>query len=63
MKDQLISVVLEQIEQDIAEGQTDAIFSLLCNVKVNDLLSFLPKDTQNYVLSDKFWLDNKSARV
>lgn len=49
MRDELISVVLEQIEQDIQGGQTDALYALLMDVPAKILEKFLPKESLDFL--------------
>ena len=52
-KEELIALVLEQIEADIQNGETDAIFALLQGTKRESLLGFLPNITLEYFAEGK----------
>jgi hypothetical protein len=45
----VISEVIRQIEQDLKNGQSDALYALLMSVSTNQLLGFLPGLTQQYL--------------
>jgi hypothetical protein len=45
----VISEVIQQIEQDLRDGQSDALYALLMSVSTNQLLGFLPHPTQQYL--------------
>lgn len=42
----IIGEVIQQIEQDLLDGQSDALYALLMSVNTNQLLGFLPESTQ-----------------
>ena len=48
-KDELIAIVLEQIQSDIQDQQTDPLYSLLLSVPTNQLVGFLPQATQRFL--------------
>ena len=45
----IISEVIQQIEQDLHDGQSDALYALLMSVSTNQLLNFLPRPSQQYL--------------
>lgn len=45
----IIGEVIQQIEQDIRNGQSDALYALLMLVNTDQLLGFLPQPTQQYL--------------
>lgn len=45
-QDTVIATVIDQIQQDISRHQTDALFSLLMLVPTDQLVAFLPQQTQ-----------------
>ena len=45
----IISEVIQQIKQDIRDGESDALYALLMSVSTNQLLGFLPESTQCYL--------------
>ena len=45
----IIGEVIQQIEQDLRDGQSDALYALLMSVSTNQLLGFLPRSTQQYL--------------
>ena len=42
----IIGQVIRQIEQDLLDGQSDALYALLMLVSTDQLLGFLPESTQ-----------------
>lgn len=50
-RDELVGLVLEQVEQDLVDGNTDAVFALLLAAPARCLHQFLPKPTQEYYSS------------
>jgi hypothetical protein len=42
----IIGAVIRQIQQDIQDCQSDALYALLMSVSTDQLLSFLPESTQ-----------------
>lgn len=48
-KDALIAEVLQQIQQDLYDGHSDALYALLMSVRTDQLLGFLPRPTQQYL--------------
>lgn len=48
-QENVISEVIQQIEQDLRDGHSDALYALLMSVSTNQLLSFLPRSTQRYL--------------
>ena len=45
----VIAEVIQQIEQDLRDGQSDALYALLMSVSTNQLAEFLPHDTQRFL--------------
>jgi len=45
----IISEVIHQIEQDLRDGQSDALYALLMSVSTNQLVGFLPQATQQFL--------------
>ena len=48
-KYELVAAVLEQIQSDVQSQQTDPLYSLLLSVPTNQLVVFLPQDSQRYI--------------
>ena len=42
----IVSEVIQQIEQDMHRGHSDALYALLMSVSTNQLVEFLPPATQ-----------------
>jgi hypothetical protein len=42
----IMSEVIHQIEQDLRDGQSDALYALLMSVSTDQLVEFLPQETQ-----------------
>ena len=45
----IISEVIQQIEQDLHDVHSDALYALLMSVNTDQLLGFLPQPTQQYL--------------
>lgn len=45
----IISEVIQQIQQDLHDRQSDALYALLMSVRTDQLLNFLPRPTQQYL--------------
>ena len=45
----IIGEVIQQIEQDLKDGTSDALYALLMSVSTNQLWQFLPRSTQQYL--------------
>ena len=48
-KDELVALVLEQISQDVEDRNTDPLYSMLMSVTTDQLVAFLPQDSQRYI--------------
>ena len=45
-KEIILAEVIQQIEQDLRNSHSDALYALLMSVSTNQLVEFLPKGTQ-----------------
>ena len=45
----IIGEVIQQIQQDLHDGKSDALYALLMSVNTDQLLGFLPRPTQQYL--------------
>jgi hypothetical protein len=43
----IISEVIQQITQDLRDGESDAIYALLMSVSTDQLIGFLPESVQH----------------
>jgi hypothetical protein len=48
-QDAVIWAVIEQIRSDVNDCTTDPLFSLLMSVPTDQLVAFLPQETQQYL--------------
>jgi len=45
----ILSAVIQQIEQDLRQGQSDAVYALLMSVSTDQLVEFLLPKTQQFL--------------